>query len=73
MEKLKKASILLDKYIENLSEIDKSWPHDIIKALECINANVFQPGYSIKNMREMCNIKGQNFSSRFNNYIGFTP
>lgn len=73
MEKLNQASKLLDKYVENLSKIEKRWPHDIIKSLECINANIFEPGFSIKTMREECNIHAQNFSSRFDNYVGFTP
>ncbi len=73
MEKLKLASSLLDKYVENLSKSKKDWPHDIKKALKYINANIFEPANSIKNMREECNIRGQNFSSRFNNYIGYTP
>lgn len=73
MKKINKALHLLEKYAENLSLCEDHWPYDIIRALECINTNIFEPGFTIKVMRQKCNIKGQNFSSRFENYVGFTP
>jgi len=49
------------------------WPHEIRAGLEYINANLFDTKFSIAAMKRECMITDQNFSSRFRNYVGFTP
>lgn len=52
---------------------EKEWPFDIRDALLCLNKHFFDPSYSVKTMRELCNISDTNFSSRFRHYVGMTP
>lgn len=52
---------------------DEKWPNDIIRALKCLNENLFDQGFNVANMRKMCRIPQKNFSTRFKYYVGYTP
>lgn len=51
----------------------ENWPHDITKALKCLNNNLFKLSFTVAEMRRKCNISQKNFSSRFKLYVGHTP
>lgn len=64
------------KYIygtEKVKQPEEKWPNDIVRALKCLNKNLFDQGFTISKMRQMCNIPQKNFSSRFKYYVGYTP
>lgn len=73
MDVLKNIDRNLEHYKKKLHTPDTDWPFDIRDALLCINKDLFDPIYSVKTMRERCNISDTNFSSRFRNYVGMTP
>jgi len=56
-----------------LKQPDEKWPNDVIRALKCLNGNLFEQGFTVTKMRQACNIPQKNFSSRFKYYVGFTP
>lgn len=58
---------------ENLKHPEETWPNDIKRALKCLNENLFNHGFTVAMMRQMCNIPQKNFSSRFKYYVGYTP
>jgi AraC-like DNA-binding protein len=69
---------IIDKNVERyknqkLQSPEEHWPFDIRDALLCINKHLFDPSYSLKTMRELCNLSDTNFSSRFRHYVGMTP
>ncbi|MEX1269880.1 MAG: helix-turn-helix domain-containing protein [Balneolaceae bacterium] len=73
MEELKYISNLLEGYKSKLTKPGTEWPHDIRRGLNCLNEHLFDTRCSVRKMKITCNIAGQNFSSRFRNYTGFTP
>lgn len=73
MKNARQVSYLLQDYKLQLPTPDENWPFDIRDGLNCINKHMFDPGFTVKTMRDQCNIKAQDFSSRFDNYIGFSP
>lgn len=58
---------------KNLMQPNSKWPHDVKRALKCLNENIFDRNFSVSTMREMCRIPQKNFSSRFKSYLGHTP
>jgi AraC-like DNA-binding protein len=59
--------------IEKVKQPEENWPNDILRALNCLNENLFNQGFTIATMRQMCNIPQKNFSSRFKYFVGYTP
>ena len=69
---------IIEKNVElykkkRLQSPEEDWPFDIRDALFCINKNLFDPTYSLKAMRDLCNLSDTNFSSRFRHYVGMAP
>lgn len=58
---------------EKLKQPEEKWPNDIVRALKCLNKNLFAHGFTVAKMRQMCNIPQKNFSSRFKYFVGYTP
>lgn len=58
---------------EKIKQPEDKWPNDILRALKCLNENLFNQGFTVTKMRQMCNIPQKNFSSRFKFYVGYTP
>lgn len=58
---------------EKVKEPEEKWPNDVIRALQCLNENLFNRGFTVAEMRNACNIPQKNFSSRFKYYVGYSP
>lgn len=58
---------------EKVLQPEEKWPNDVLRALKCLNEHLFDHGFTIAKMRQMCNIPQKNFSSRFKYYVGYTP
>jgi AraC-like DNA-binding protein len=74
MSKLKIINKHVERYKnQKLTSPGKAWPFDVRDALICINNHLFDHNYSVKTMRDLCNLSDTNFSSRFRHYVGMTP
>jgi AraC-like DNA-binding protein len=67
------AGRLKSIYASSLAGPNPAWPSDIQEGYTHINLSLFNPEYSIRQMKEQCCIDSRNFSSRFHNHVGLSP
>lgn len=58
---------------QSLLEADTNWPDDVRRALACLNRHLFDFGFTAHEMRKMCRLTHNNFSTKFRYFTGKTP
>lgn len=63
----------LNSYREELNSPNPQWPPNVQRALKCIQKNLFNQWLSVQAIRDKCLLKGSNFSTKFQYYVGISP